>query len=122
MRCGLWNWRGCQFQSQARKLKCADYQKNEDKGRAQDHILRPQLMVTARIGKKATDQASTAYFGMGVTRVFTKSSGTSVSAGLHTMSVFTFSCRPFQTKAPLLTSTTHEPTPTLPKLSPSARP
>ena len=63
-------------------------------------------MVTARIGKKATDPVSTAYFGMGLTSVSTNSSRISLSAGLHTMSVFTFSCRPFQTKAPLLTSTT----------------
>ena len=79
-------------------------------------------MVTARIGKKATDPVSTAYFGMGLTSVSTNSSRISLSAGLHTMSVFTFSCRPFQTKVTLLTSTTHEPPPTLPKLSPLAHP
>ena len=79
-------------------------------------------MLVAAFSEIATDPVSTAYYGKCLAIVSAKSSAIFLSAGLHTMSVFTFSCRPFQTKVTLLTSTTHEPPPTLPKLSPLAHP
>jgi len=83
----------------------------------------PSLSIrAAAFGAKASVKVSAGYFGKYFTMYSDKSSAMSLSDGLKTMYVFTLSCRPFHTIVPVVASIKRSPNPTLPKLSPSARP